>query len=124
MGPMNQASLFDQLNANIATHSVAMSAASRDAAIARGASHTDEHWKSDARAALTHVARTQERFICDAVWLTGLRRPANDARALGGIMRWGVRTGLIVATDEYDKSAAVKSHRVPRVIWASLVFVA
>ncbi len=100
---------------------MALARANRDCALARVDANSDEAWKQAARTAIERLATTQPEFISDAVWDTGLPKP-REPRALGPIMVWAARRGLIVDTGRIQQSAQPKSHAMPRRIWRSLIY--
>lgn len=91
------------------------------AAINQAEQNAPEQWLADARAAVRHLAEKHPTFIVDAVWDLGLPKPP-EARAIGPVMLWGVREGLIVGTDDFQPSAQPGCHHVPRRVWKSLLF--
>lgn len=107
--------LFDA-NLNATEEAVA-----RDAAIATAEDHAVPEWVAFARHVVEQVARANRFFIVDAVWEAGLGKPPN-ARAIGPVMQWACREGLIAPTSEFRPSAQRGCHRVPRRVWRSLVF--
>lgn len=96
-------------------------AAARDAAIATAEKHAVPEWIAFARHVVEQVARANEYFISDAVWEAGLGKTTN-ARALGAVMTWARREGLIEPTDRVRRSAQKGCHGMPRRVWRSLVF--
>jgi hypothetical protein len=96
-------------------------ARARAAAIQSADDHSNPSWNLYARHVIEHVARTNATFISDAVWDAGLGKPP-EARALGAVMRWAQREGLIAPTNETRPSAQAGCHQMPRRVWRSLVF--
>lgn len=96
-------------------------AVARDHAISTVEEHAVPEWVAFARHVVTQVAREHEWFISDAVWEAGLGKPPN-ARALGSVMTWARREGLIEPTNEFRPSAQKGCHRMPRRVWHSLIY--
>jgi hypothetical protein len=90
-------------------------------AIAQAEANAPEQWLHDARETVRHLAHAHPTFIVDAVWDTGLPKPP-EARAIGPVMLWAAREGLIVGTDQFIPSAQEGCHGVPRRVWRSLAF--
>lgn len=96
-------------------------AVARDAAIATAEEHAVPEWIAFARHVVEQVARANEYFISDAVWEAGLGKPPR-ATALGPVMVWARREGLIAPTDRVRSSKQKGCHGMPRRVWRSLVF--
>lgn len=94
--------------------------AARDEGIARVTTAADPEWVERARAAVEQVASAHKVFTADEVWLTGLDRP-REGRAMGAVMLWAVRQGLIRKTDRVRPSTIRSNHCKPQHIWESLV---
>lgn len=90
-------------------------------AIAQAEANAPQQWLADARAAVRHLAAKHPTFIVDAIWELGLPKPP-EARAIGAVIQWAAREGLIVGTDDFLPSAQAGCHHVPRRVWRSLVF--
>ena len=99
----------------------ALTRAARDEAIGRAERHASDDWKHRAYDAVREVCRTHESWIIDAVWATGLDKPA-EPRALGAVVLQAARDGLCEKTREYRASAQPTTHGNPRVVWRSLIF--
>lgn len=93
----------------------------RDIALAIVADHANETWLDFARYAVAQVALARPDFIVDAVWEAGLGKPP-EARAIGAVMTWAKREGLIEPTNEFRPSNQAGCHRVPRRVWRSLAY--
>lgn len=90
-------------------------------ALRRVEEHSPEGWIAFARYVVEQVARTNATFISDAVWEAGLGKTSN-ARALGPVMIWARKEGLIAPTGEFRKSAQAGCHGMPRRVWRSLIY--
>ena len=112
---MNEPTLFDPPTIDESASKVAT-----DDAIERVGQGAGEAWKVRALAAIHSVCRENDEFIVDAVWETGLDRPANG-RALGHVMRTARVKGWFEATGKHRPSAQVQCHRNPRAVWRSLL---
>lgn len=89
-------------------------------AIARVERHADPAWLASARSTLRHLCARQFYLNSDSLWLAleqaGVPMP-HEPRALGAVMRWGVREGLIKATGEYEPSWREACHQRPIMRW-------
>lgn len=92
-----------------------------DRAIQQAADNSEPGWLDEARTTITRLAHTRQTFISDDVWSAGLSEP-HEARALGNVLRWAARTGLIVGTDQFRPSQRSGCHQCPRRVWRSLVY--
>lgn len=92
----------------------------RDEAIATVEDHATPGWIDYARYVVRQVALANAEFISDAVWEAGLGKPP-EARALGAVMTWARREGLIAPTDRVLPSTQAGCHRMPRRVWRSLI---
>ena len=82
-------------------------------------------WNPHALDALHSVAKTQESFTSDAVWdwlaNANVKAPY-EPRAMGAIMRNGVKNGWITRTDEWivtDNPATSRNHGRPQRVYTS-----
>lgn len=92
----------------------------RDQAVKQVERHADPEWLLAARRAVAELAHTRTEFISDDVW-TLIEKPS-EARALGPVMLWAQREGLIAPTDRVRQSAQPKCHAMPRRVWRSLAY--
>jgi hypothetical protein len=91
--------------------------------MARAEHAAPEEWKNAAMGALLYVARSRREFLVDDVWphvATDIAPP--NARAMGAVMRAGVRKGWIESTGRMAPTSRTTSHRGPRTLWRSLVW--
>lgn len=96
--------------------------ARRDAAMAVSEIGKDE-WLELARQTVLEVARLQVEFTTDAIWEFGLRPPpSGSSRALGPVMLWASKHGVIQRTDRTRATKKAESHAQPLRIWRSKVF--
>lgn len=76
-------------------------------------------WYQEAEATVSILIRQGNDFTTDDVWEllehTGLRTP--EPRALGSIIRFMAKEGLIKATGSYRKSLRKECHRRPLAVW-------
>lgn len=96
-------------------------ALARDHAIATVELHAAEGWIDYARWVVTEVARANEFFISDAVWEAGLPK-VSESRALGAVMVWAKREGIVEPTDRFRTSTQKGCHRQQRREWHSLIY--
>lgn len=94
----------------------------RDAAIEQVDRAADPEWKELARTAVEMVAHERPFFTTDHVWLAGLEKP-REPRAMGVIMRWAVREGLVEKTGRFEPTIFPEGHAGPRQEWRSTVYV-
>lgn len=99
-------------------------AAKRDDAIERVDKHADKGWKELALETVKTVAQANARFTTDKVVELLAQAPlkTHEPRALGAVMRSAARQGWIVATDGFEKSAAVSRHRAHKMVWESKLY--
>jgi hypothetical protein len=96
----------------------------RDAALERVDRNAVPEWKIAALEAVTAAARARPEFIVDEVWrfLPADVPGPREGRAMGPVMLQARRDGVITATDRFQPSERVTSHRVPRRVWRSCVY--
>lgn len=80
--------------------------------------NTDVDWRADALLAVHSVCLAKKSFICDDVWLTGLRSAHND-KALGPIMVQAGKNQWCRKTDRVRPSR--RSHLSGKPVWESLL---
>lgn len=101
-------------------------AAAGQAAANRAGRNSTARFRHAAAAAVAWCATHHETFTADDVWAqmvdAGGVPSTNDNRALGAVMRWAARDGLIEVTDQVRPSARVSLHGSPRRVWRSMVF--
>lgn len=98
------------------------SRAARDHAMDVVESHAATGFADAAYDAGVQCAENNHLFIVDEVWgylPTGVT--THDLRAMGPVMKRLQRDRVIEPTDQYRGSNKVTSHKVPRVVWRSLV---
>lgn len=93
----------------------------RDEALRRVELNAEDEWKDRAKDALRAYARNHGEFASDALWDAGLEKP-HEARALGPIMLWGQKEGIIAPTNRLQASTLISSHMMPKRVWRSLIF--
>lgn len=80
-----------------------------------------DKWRFCALECLKEVALSKERFTVDdvrsLVSMSGLH--THDNRAMGGVIKTGVKNGWIIATGQTVPS--VVGHKIPMQIWKSLI---
>lgn len=98
----------------------------RDAAIDQAEAHADPDFLEVAYQALLQVASRKATFIVDEVW-NALAEMAPDLvevsepRAMGAVMRRGVKENVIAATAQFAPSDRKTAHRNHRTVWESLI---
>lgn len=76
-------------------------------------------WKEQALDAIAYLATTRDFFCADSVWKI-LETP-KEPRALGAVLSYAARQGLIEPTDRYEKSQIPEQHRRPLRVWRSRI---
>ena len=97
----------------------------RDIALGVVEANASESWKRDAREAVAEVALREASFTSDAVWLwLRLNSPArtHEHRALGAIMQWAHKEGIIEPTEAWVQSQSAQQHARPLRVWRSRIF--
>ena len=97
----------------------------RDVALHVVEANASESWKADAREAVFEVALYEAAFTSDAVWLwLRLNSPArtHEHRALGAIMQWAHKEGIIEPTEAWVQSPSAQQHARPLRVWRSVIF--
>lgn len=92
-----------------------------DGAIEQVGVNTDNGWRDEARRALRVCAARRDYFTSDDVneEMSG-EYHTHEPRAMGAVMVWGARAGLIRPTGSHGNTRRRQSHRSPRTIWASV----
>lgn len=93
----------------------------RDDALQRVAEHSNPDWVRSAKAVVRDLAYSLAEFATDEAWRQGLPKP-REARAMGPVMMWAVRQGLVANSGRVKKTAQVSRHAAPVTIWESLVY--
>ena len=97
----------------------------RDTALRVVDANASEAWKRDAREAVVEVAMHEAFLTSDAVWLwLRLNSPArtHEHRALGAIMQWAHKEGIIEPTEAWVQSQSAQQHARPLRVWRSVIF--
>lgn len=96
--------------------------AARDAAIAQAADHADEQWLAAARDALRRAAADRTYLTSDDL-LPHIPEgvTTHELRAMGQVMLWGARSGLIRKTQRVVATAIEGRHAGNNRVWRSLV---
>lgn len=91
----------------------------REQAIDEVEENAEMRWLTEATTALLRVAQTRGTFTSDDVFMAMPEdvRYVREPRAMGAIMRSGVRGGLIEPTGEFRETDHVASHRRPKRVW-------
>jgi len=82
--------------------------------------HAGEPWNLYARRWVVAWLCGHEELVGPELWGHGLERPPNTLRALGPVLAWAARAGLMERTGRTTPS--VLSHLSPAWVWRSLVF--
>lgn len=96
-----------------------------DHAVSTAGANANPEWVQRARDVITTLAATREEFTTDDVWarLDG-RAETHERRALGAVVRWAEREGLIRKTDRYLPSTRAECNGRPIAVWASALLAA
>lgn len=99
-----------------------MSTPGADRAVAAAGQAANPEWVQRARLAVGLLAGQRETFTTDDVWarLDG-RVATSERRAMGAVMRWATREGLIRASGGYVPSTRAECHGRPVAVWVSRV---
>jgi hypothetical protein len=98
------------------------SRAARDHAMDVVESYADIGFAEAAYDAGVQCAENNLEFIVDEVWgYLPKGVTTHDLRAMGPVMKRLQRDMVIEPTDQYRGSNKITSHKVPRVVWRSLV---
>lgn len=88
----------------------------------KAAAGSPSEWIVEARRAVVFTATVRALFTTDQVWwrLTDVEKNP-EPRALGAVMRWAAKAGIIEATGEWKESVRTSCHGRPARIWRSLI---
>lgn len=92
--------------------------AERDAAMASVDANANERWKAEALAVITRLAQDHGELTSDDVMIELGKNPrivVHDPRALGPVMLYAVKLGIIEKTGQYQQS--IRRHATPIPIW-------
>ena len=96
----------------------------RDRAIEKVDISANADWKDRAHEILFDVASRVSEFTTDEVW-AGLSADralhTHEPRAMGAVMQWAAKSGVIRTTSRFRLSRRPQCHRRPLRIWASMV---
>ena len=97
-------------------------AAAKQAAIAQVGQSADPVFKAAAVRAIRDLSTRQQELTADDVWMALERSGAtqtHEPRALGAVMQYAARLGLIAATDRWQESVLPQRHARPVRVWAA-----
>lgn len=98
--------------------------AKRDA-LGRVEANAPMDWKTAARLAVIRVAQTRAEFIAadvaDEIARCHPTAKTHEPRALGAVMRWAARVGMIEATGRVRPCGRASQHNTPVAIWRSRI---
>lgn len=88
-------------------------------AIDRAMRHASPEWVACAEAAVRNCAENFNEFSSDDVWsaLATMHQTTHEPRALGGIMRRAVKSGICFRTDTYRPSVREQCHGRPVMVY-------
>jgi len=94
-----------------------------DRGIALSSAGAPEAWQAMIREAIYRIARRQQLFTSDDLWVDVGERAMYQANpsALGGVFRGVAAEGAIVCTDDRRESQRPATHRRPLRVWRSLI---
>lgn len=95
--------------------------AARDAALERVEGGTSMTWARWADEAVRYVARRQQFFCSDDLWLAGLDKP-REPRAMGPVMLRAVKAGICRRTEMTRSSKIPSQHAQPIRVYESLIY--
>jgi len=85
-------------------------------------SGTDPMWRGNARGRLLQLAKTRPELTTDDLWEAGVPQ-TRENRALGPIMLWGRRVGIITPTNNVQASRLHERNHGRRItVWRSNIF--
>ena len=91
-------------------------------AIGKADSGTDPMWRGNARGRLLQLAKTRPELTTDDLWEAGVPQ-TRENRALGPIMLWGRRIGIITPTNNVQASRLHERNHGRRItVWRSNIF--
>ncbi len=94
-----------------------------DHAIAASARGANPEWLEAAQWVVRRLCSQQESFTADDIWARLKELPGvktSDHRALGAVIRWAAREGMIEHTGVYRKSYRRVCHGRPMAVWRSV----
>jgi hypothetical protein len=95
-------------------------------AMGRADAHAAGDWRTVARRCVRHAAETRREFTTDHLWALLARHYPNvhthEPRAMGPLMVWAQKNGLVEPTDRVSLSNRPEHHRYPCRVWRSRVF--
>ena len=97
-------------------------AAAKRAAIAQVGEAADPMFKQAAIKAIRDLCNQQQELTADDVWMALERSgvaQTHEPRALGAVMQYAARLGLIEATNRWQESALPQRHARPVRVWAA-----
>ncbi len=99
-----------------------MSTPGADRAVAAAGQAANPEWVQRARLAVGLLAGQRETFTTDDVWarLDG-HAATHERRAMGAIMRWAEREGLVRKTGGYVPSSRPECNGRPVAVWLSVL---
>lgn len=100
-------------------------AQARDSALRVVEQNASAAWKADAKEAVREVALREPYFTSDALWAwlsVNSSARTHEHRALGSIMSWAHRKGIIEPTERFVPSAKPQQHHQPLRMWKSLLY--
>lgn len=95
--------------------------AAKTAAIAQVGQAADPVFKAAAVRAIRDLCTRQQELTADDVWMALERSGATEThepRALGAVMQYAARLGLIKATDRWQESVLPQRHARPVRVWS------
>ena len=95
--------------------------AARDEAIDRVEANANDEWLAKARQAVLWLAHNRDEWTTDDMWslLDGCGVHTSEPRAMGAVMRWAARSGLVSKTDRVVNSRRAECHARPVAVWKS-----
>lgn len=95
---------------------------SADRAVAAAGQAANAEWVERARGAVTILASQRETFTTDDVWerVDG-KAATHERRAMGAVMRWAEREGLIRKAGGYVPSRRPECNGRPVAVWLSVL---
>lgn len=90
-----------------------------DDATARGWENAGEPWRQQALEDLESLCRRHADFTADD--LDDVAKLLEDPRAIGGLVREGLKRGWCAPTGEYRISKIARCHQRPKRVWRSLI---
>ncbi len=93
-----------------------------DDAIARSERGANPEWLDAARWVVRKLAAQRSEFSTDDIWfrLSEMGVVTRERRAMGAVIRWAVKEGIIEPTGVYRKSFRRVCHGRPLAVWRSV----